>query len=118
MKTHEETSGFTGRRLAPPSMGGFGRWLTMTAGAALLIIVFTFSLLALGVLLIGGALVFAWLKWKTRHLRQPLREAMAQQATRQPEPDGRVIEGEVIGAAEYEARPPAPPSASSMTGRP
>jgi hypothetical protein len=70
-----------------------------------------FSILALGVVLVVGVLIFAYLKWKTRHLPQDLRdlhERMQEQAGRQggyqtPPAGGRVIEGEVISEDEYRA---------------
>lgn len=95
----------------PPGGGLLGRILTMLAGAVLLVAAFMFSLVALGVLVVGGVLVYAYLYWKTRHLRRHLEEQM-QQATQQREQrDGRVIDGEVLGGAEYEGQPE--PSAAS-----
>jgi len=94
-----------GTPLTTPGGGLLGRILTMLAGAVLLIAAFMFSLVALGVLVIGGVLVYAYLHWKTRHLRRHV-EAQMQEAMRQREQrDGRVIEGEVLGGAEYERRP-------------
>ncbi len=84
--------------------GVLGKLLTIAVGAALVVLAFMFSLLALVVVLVVGGLVFAYLKWKTRHLRRHLEEQMQQAANRQQPPSGQVIEGEVIGDAEYEAR--------------
>ncbi len=67
----------------PPGGGLLGRILTMLAGAVLLVAAFMFSLVALGVLVIVGVLVYAYLHWKTRHLRRHLEEQM-QQATKEP----------------------------------
>jgi UPF0716 family protein affecting phage T7 exclusion len=101
-----------------PGGGLLGRVLTMLAGALLLIAAFMFSLIALGVLIVGGVLVYAYLHWKTRHLRRHVEEQM-QEAMRQREQreqreqrDGRVIEGEVLGGAEYDGRPDRPAAAS------
>jgi len=89
----------------PPGGGLLGRILTMLAGAVLLVAAFMFSLVALGVLVIGGVLVYAYLHWKTRHLRRHLEEQMQQATPQREQRDGRVIEGEVLGGAEYEGRP-------------
>lgn len=64
--------------------GWLGRLLTLTAGAALLVVGFMFSLLVLAVLVTGGLVVLGYLWWKTRELRRQLRERP---------PGGRVIEG-------------------------
>ena len=116
MTSNEQSSGFTGTHLAAPQLGILGRLLTMAAAAALLVAVFMFSLLALGVLLVVGLLGFAYLKWKTRHLSSFLRQGMPRQPNphdRQASPGGYVIEGEVIGDAEYETH-----RSSSATGKP
>jgi hypothetical protein len=67
--------------------------------AVLLFVAFTFSLVLFAVLVAVGLTVWAYLWWKTRALRQHLREQMgepmAEAAGRSP-PGGRVIEGEVI----------------------
>ena len=98
---------FSSLRLAAPASGFFGRLITIAAGALLLVAALMFSLLALTVLLSAGLLVFAYLKWKTRHLRRHLDEHLREQAQpSQPQlaPSGCVIDGEIIGDAEYEAR--------------
>jgi len=106
MRNNHEQSGFSGTRLAAPPGGILGKLLTIAAGAMLLVVAFMFSLLALTVVVIGGLLVFAYLKWKTRHLHQHLNEQMQQQPNRQrQQPDGFTIDGEVIGDAEYDAKP-------------
>jgi threonine/homoserine/homoserine lactone efflux protein len=106
MANNSEQSGFAGTRLAAPPGGILGKLLTIAAGAVLVVVAFMFSLLALTVVVIGGLLVFAYLKWKTRHLRRHLNEQMQQQANPQrQQPGGLVIEGEVIGSAEYDAKP-------------
>ncbi|EXI68851.1 MAG: hypothetical protein AW08_00673 [Candidatus Accumulibacter adjunctus] len=94
-----------------PGDGLLGRILTMLAGAVLLIAAFMFSLVALGVLVVGGVLVYAYLYWKTRHLRRHIEEQMQQAAQQREQRDGRVIDGEVLGGAEYEGQPE--PSAAS-----
>lgn len=98
---------FSNLRLAVPGSGLFGRLITIAAGALLLVVALMFSLLVLAVLLAVGLLVFAYLKWRTRHLRrhpdEPLHE-QTQSSQPQPASGGRVIDGEVIKDAEYEAR--------------
>ena len=71
---------------------------TLTAVVALLM----FSVVAVGVLLVGGAIFLGYLWWKTRALRRALRERPPMQqapfAQRRPaeSSDDRVIEGESI----------------------
>jgi hypothetical protein len=106
MGNNSEQSGFAGTRSTAPPSGVLGKLLAIAAGAVLLVVAFMFSLLALTVVVVGGLLVFAYLKWKTRHLRRHMNEQMQQQASRQGhQPGGFVIEGEVIGDAEYDAKP-------------
>ncbi|SBT07564.1 conserved exported hypothetical protein [Candidatus Accumulibacter aalborgensis] len=116
MNSHEEQSpfGFSSRRLATPPRGIFARLLTLAAGALLLLVGFMFSLVALGIVLVGGVLAIAYLKWKTRHLSAVLGEQLQQNRQSEPPPaamdrkaSGRVVEGEVIGAAEYDRAPTA-----------
>ncbi len=105
MGNNSEQSGFAGTRSTAPPSGVLGKLLAIAAGAVLLVVAFMFSLLALTVVVVGGLLVFAYLKWKTRHLRRHLNEQMQQQASRQrPQAGGLIIEGEVIGDAEYDAK--------------
>ena len=96
---------FSGIRLAAPGSGIFVRLLTIASAATLLAIGLMFSLLALALLLVGGLLGFAFLQWKTRHLRRQWNEGLRASAA-QPgkwstdDAAGRVIEGEVIDNAE------------------
>ena len=112
MKFDEQHSGSGANRppLAGPPTSLFGKLLTIAAGVLILVVAFMFSIIALGVVLVLGVLIFAYLKWKTRHLPQDLRDLqqrMQEQAARQGgqthEAGGRVIEGEVISDAEYRA---------------
>lgn len=119
MANNSEQSGFAGTRLAAPPGGILGKLLAIAAGAVLVVVAFMFSLLALTVVVIGGLLVFAYLKWKTRHLRRHLNEQMQQQANPQrQQPGGLVIEGEVIGSAEYDAKPRAAASGQAANDLP
>ena len=109
MKIDDGHSGPYRTPLAGPPMGVFGKLLTIAAGIVVLVVAFMFSIVALGVILVVGVLIFAYLKWKTRNLPRDLRdlhERMQEQAARQggnrtPPAGGRVIEGEVISDAEY-----------------
>lgn len=75
--------------------GLLGRALSFAAGAVLLVLVFTLSVLLFAALVAGGPLVWGYLWWKTRELRRELRSEMTRQMGERP-PGGRVIEGEVI----------------------
>jgi uncharacterized protein HemX len=59
------------------------------------ILAFMFSLAALAVVAVGGALLGGWLWWKTRAVRKQMQDQMQQQAQQRPA-DGYIIEGEVI----------------------
>ncbi len=101
---------FSGIRLAAPGSSLLGKLLSIAAGTLVLVVTFLFSLFAVGVLVIGGLLLFAYLQWKTRHLRGHLDGRLRAQMRWPPgraeqAAGGRVIEGEVIGAAADEARP-------------
>lgn len=71
--------------------------LTLVVGALLLVAAFMFSLLILAVAIVVGLMVWGYFWWKTRKIRQAMRE--------QP-PGGHVIEGEVIVVDDL--RDPAP----------
>lgn len=104
---------FSGMRLAAPGGSVFGKLLAIAAGTLLLVVGFMFSLLAFAVVVVAGVIFFAWLKWQTRHLRRHL-EAQPREQGQQPTgrheqtAPGQVIEGEVIGGAEYDERPSTP----------
>lgn len=97
-----------------PATGPLGKILTIVGAAALLTVGLMFSLVALAVLLVAGALIVAYFYWQTRHLRRHLQQQMAYQM---PRPPGRnddanaanddVIEGEVIREADDLSRPTA-----------
>ena len=90
-------------RLPAPVMGFFGRVLatvvTVVVGVGLLM----FSIVVFAVIFAVGLGFWAYLWWKTRELRQALREQVAQ-AARNPEtttrtttnPSATVIEGEYV----------------------
>jgi UPF0716 family protein affecting phage T7 exclusion len=74
--------------------------LTLITGLVLLILGFMFSLIALAIIAVIGFAVWAYLWWKTRKLRQAMRE----QATRGTPSDGQVIEGESVVVEEFHVR--------------
>ena len=83
---------------ATPPTGPLGKIFALMAAAVLLVLGFMFSLVLLAVFVAVGLTLGAWFFWRTRHLRQAMREAAA---TGNPPPDGHVIEGEAIIVEEY-----------------
>jgi len=100
MTTEEHAQFRQQARLTPQPAGLLGKMLAFMLSAALLVLGFMFSLVALAVVAVGGLALGGWLWWKTRRLRKQLREAATAKAD-----DGYVIEGEVI--RDYEAPAPA-----------
>ncbi|HMY05696.1 MAG TPA: hypothetical protein PLS39_05750 [Accumulibacter sp.] len=88
-----------------------GKALAVLFGAAALLVGVMFSMLALTVLLVVGAVIFAVLVWKTRHLRRHLRQQMAspndwpEPAWRDNRDAGTIIEGEAVRQPAEEQRP-------------
>lgn len=88
----------------PP--GFFGRVFAVIAGLVLFVLGLMFSVVIIAVAVAAGLIIWGWIWWKTRALRQQMREQMeAAGSTSAPEaddegpaPSGRVIEGEVIRA--------------------
>ncbi|MCL2524998.1 MAG: hypothetical protein FWF20_11215 [Betaproteobacteria bacterium] len=75
-----------------------GKLLTLVFSLALLALGLMFSLVALAVVVIGGALFAGWFWWKTRALRKAMRDTAPAAATS----DGhaiRIIEGECLREA-------------------
>lgn len=100
----------------PPSL--LSKLLAFVLSAGLLILAFMFSLVALAVVAIGGAMLGGWLWWRTRKLRKEIRRQRAAQrsGTAGEAPFGRsterfatVIDGEAIRISEDAPRPSAPP---------
>lgn len=79
--------GGNGPRLRVVVPGLLGRILTAVASAAVLLVVFTFSLVIFTTVAAIALLAGSYLWWKTRALRRQMRE--------RPH-GGRIIEGEVI----------------------
>jgi len=79
----------------PPEPGFFTKLLTLLASVMLLIVGFTFSVLFLAVVVAVGLVVWGYFWWKTRALRQAMRERP---------PAGHVVEGEVVVVDTYQDR--------------
>lgn len=93
MNTEHQGQSPRGNPQFPPQPPGLvGKILAALLSAAFLVVAFMFSLVALAIVACGGILFGGWLWWKTRQVRKIFNE----QATRQAEAGGRVIEGEVI----------------------
>jgi Flp pilus assembly protein TadB len=88
------STGFSGQ-----PTGLAGRVIGFVGAVIVAILAFMFSLAALAVIAVGGALLGGWLWWKTRAVRQQMQDRMQQQAQQQPA-DGYVIEGEVVRETE------------------
>lgn len=89
-----------------PQPGPLGKLLALMAGAILLILGFLFSVVFIAIVAFAGVAAWAYFWWKTRKLRQAMREHP---------PGGQVIEGEVVvvdesAAAERSTLPPDPPA--------
>jgi ABC-type bacteriocin/lantibiotic exporter with double-glycine peptidase domain len=67
--------------------GFFTKLLTLLASVILLIVGLTFSVLFLAVVVAVGLVVWGYFWWKTRALRQAMRERP---------PGGHVVEGEAV----------------------
>ncbi|HOG03701.1 MAG TPA: hypothetical protein PLL14_06950 [Accumulibacter sp.] len=108
MISNEDARSFSSARTMALPSGWFGKLMAIMASATLVVVGLMFSVLALAVLLVGGSLLFVYLKWKTRHLRRVLDAQMQLARAPEQQSSGRVIEGEIIGDAEYDANSHAP----------
>jgi uncharacterized protein YneF (UPF0154 family) len=105
--------------MSRPEQPGFvGKLVSVVIGAILLVLGFMFSLVLLAVVVVVGLGVWGWFWWKTRKLRQQLRENPPPGWERQSSPDGHVIEGEAVIVEEEvtratESRLPASPDRRS-----
>jgi hypothetical protein len=108
MISNEDARSFSSARTMALPSGWFGKLMAIMASAMLVVVGLMFSVLALAVLLVGGTLLFVYLKWKTRHLRRVLDAQMQPARAPEQQSSGRVIEGEIIGDAEYDANSHAP----------
>ena len=73
--------------------------LALLAGTLLLVLAFMFSVVLLAVAAVVGLCAFTYFWWKTRALRQALREQAAQAAATAPSA-GQVFEGEAVVVTE------------------
>lgn len=76
-----------------PQLGPLGKLLALVAGAILLVVGFLFSVVFLAIVAVAGLGVWTYFWWKTRKLRQAMREHP---------PGGQVIEGEVVVVDEFQ----------------
>ena len=60
---------------------------------------------SLAVIAVGGLIIGGWLWWKTRAIRQQMKDMQATMQTQQPATEGHIIEGEVIRESEPPVRP-------------
>jgi len=73
--------------------------LTVLVGSLVLVAAFMFSLVILAVAVVLGLMIWGYFWWKTREIRQIMREQRERQQSQprqQPAPGGHVIEGEAI----------------------
>lgn len=97
MKYSQRYARFNGQ---PQSM--LGKIVTFVLGIAFLVFAFMFSLVALAIVAVGGLMLWAWVWWKTRAIREQIKEEMANgeafsaQQTYSAQIDGEIIEGEAI----------------------
>lgn len=85
--------------------GLLGKMITAIVGAVLLVLGFMFSVVLIAIVVAVGLGVWAWFWWKTRKLRQHLRENPPQpQSQPYSGRDGHVIEGEVVIVEEETTR--------------
>lgn len=105
----------TGPRTEPRSEPGpLGKLVALIVGVGLLVLGFMFSLVILAVVAVAGLAAWGWFWWKTRELRQALREQAAagpgarETASARARTGGTVIEGEAVIVEDTPPRDPAP----------
>jgi Flp pilus assembly protein TadB len=105
-----ERTSFNARtaRMTLQPTGFFGKLFAIVGGTVLLVLGLMFSVVIIAVAVVLGLIIWGWFWWKTRALRQQMRDQMQQAAgtMHEAEPSGRVIEGEVI---RRDDEPPVPP---------
>lgn len=84
--------------------GLLGKLITAIVGAVLLVLGFMFSIVLIAIVVAVGLGVWAWFWWKTRKLRQQIREHAAN-SPHSSHVDGDVIEGEAVIVEEEVTRP-------------
>jgi len=79
------------------SPGPLRKLATLIVTLALVVLVLMFSAVVLAIILVAGALAWAYLWWKTRHLRKQMRDFASRAMEREQKAgDGEVFAGEVI----------------------
>jgi len=88
-----------------------GRIVTALVGVVVLAAAFMFSAVIVVVVAVAGLMLWLYFWWKTRALRQQIREQMAAQAeqgfsarSERPAADGDIIEGEAVRVADERNR--------------
>jgi uncharacterized protein YneF (UPF0154 family) len=76
--------------------GLLGKLITAIVGAILLVLGFMFSVVLIAIVVAVGLGVWAWFWWKTRKIRQQMRENPPPAWEKHTAPDGHVIEGEAV----------------------
>lgn len=78
----------------PPGL--LAKLLAFLLSAALFVLAFMFSVVALAVVAVVGLGVAGWFWWKTRALRRQMREQGNMYSSGRTKTDGQIIEGEII----------------------
>lgn len=81
--------------------------LAFLVGTGVFALGLMFSLVALAVVAVGGLMLWGWLWWKTRAIRQQIRaQGLAQGSSSSTDVEGgQIIDGEVIRDSEAANRP-------------
>ena len=91
-----------------PPKSLLGKILSLLLGATLLVLAVMFSVVALAIVAVGGVIFAGWFWWKTRALRQALKENQANAQAFNPNPESMqaassasatIIEGEFVREA-------------------
>lgn len=82
----------------------FAKIVAAIGGVILLVLGFMFSLVVLAIAVVAGLGIWGWFWWKTRKLRQALRDNPPPGWDRPAAPDGHVIEGEAVIVEEETTR--------------
>jgi Flp pilus assembly protein TadB len=109
MERHRHNPHARGAASGIRQAGPLGKLFAALVGAVLLVLGLMFSIVIIAVAIAFGLVIWGWIWWKTRALRQQMRAqmeaGMAAGAGAAPysdeeagAPSGRVIEGEVIRA--------------------
>lgn len=98
----EEQMKFSQRyaRFNSQPQGWLGKLLSLVLGATFLVLAFMFSLVALAVVAVGALALWGWVLWKTRKLRQQIREQANSAAQ-----SGYIIDGEATRTADEPKTP-------------